>query len=141
MREQAASAEGHERFVSRVVESEEVWSLRGENGAAWCPSNYTEDRPVLMFWSDRAYAERSRKTHFPDYKADPIPLFDFLFRWLSGMANDGVLVGTNWTGQLVGLEIEPDGLKAEILGRLPGDVIGRYREQLAAGLEQQQRSE
>ncbi|MCW8877448.1 MAG: DUF2750 domain-containing protein [Kangiellaceae bacterium] len=33
-------------------------------------------------------------------------LFDF-FRWLAGMSDDGIAAGTNWTGDLVGLECDP----------------------------------
>src|SRR5688572_15034426 len=94
----------HERFVARVAEKEIVWGLASPRGFAVCPSNEDEERTVLMFWSDRAYASRVKQSAFAEYEPAEITLFDFLFRWLSGMEQDGVLAGTNFNGDLAGLE-------------------------------------
>ncbi|MDB6132703.1 MAG: hypothetical protein JWM59_946 [Verrucomicrobiales bacterium] len=34
-------------------------------------------------------------------------LFDFWFRWLPGISGDGILAGTNWDGELRGVECDP----------------------------------
>ena len=112
-RDAATCQENHKRFISRVVATEVVWSLADKNSIAFCESN-DSDRNVLLFFSDRAYAARAQASSFPEYAPQQLALFDFLFRWLPGMAGDGVLAGANWTGDLVGLEVEPADLQAAI---------------------------
>lgn len=91
-------------------------------------------RDVYLFFSDRAYARAVLRETWPDsphFEARSIALFDFLYRWLPGMARDGHLVGTNWTGDLIGLEHEPKNVQAAIVEKLPADVSDRYRRKLA----------
>lgn len=119
MRYQADSQADLRRFVQRVAARETVWLLKGPDGVAVCGSNEfvdEEEEPatVLLFFSDRAYAERVRGGHFPDCAATPIALFDFLYRWLPGMTGDGRLAGPNWTGGLVGCEVDPFDLRMKI---------------------------
>jgi hypothetical protein len=127
----------HERFVSRVAESEVLWGLQAPTGFAVCPSNDDEERQVLMFWSDRGYASRVKQYHFPEYEPVEISLFDFLFRWLSGMEGDGVLAGTNWNGDLAGREITPGELRDQLLDAMGKDRVQQYSERLRAALKQQ----
>lgn len=110
-----ASKERHDRFVQRVSASREVWGLKNAQGWACTASTAdgTEERSVMPFWSDRAYARQCAKEDWCDYDPTPIPLGLFLERWLPGMAADGCLVGTNWNAQLCGHEIEPLELKRE----------------------------
>jgi hypothetical protein len=90
-----------------------------------------------MFWSDRAYASRARQQSFPEYEPAEISLFDFLFRWLPGMAADGVLAGTNWTGDLVGLEFAPNELQETILSAMGPVRAENYKARLKSQLKQQ----
>ena len=53
-------------------------------------------------------------------------LFDFLYRWLPGMSGDGVMAGPNWTGELVGKEIDPYDLRVDIEGRMPPRMAAEY---------------
>lgn len=129
----------HERFVSRVVESEVVWGLQAPSNFAFCPSN-DEERDVLMFWSDRGYASRVQQNHFPEYEPIEISLFDFLFRWLAGMEGDGALAGTNWDGDLAGLEVEPNALRDELLAAMGLERVQQYLDRLRAALEQEGQS-
>lgn len=111
-----ASKERHERFVHRVVAAREVWVLKDVDG--WVCSESTreegENRSVMPFWSDRAYAKQCAKEEWSDYEPTQIPLDKFLERWLPGMAKDGLFVGTNWNAALCGHEILPLELKVEI---------------------------
>lgn len=111
-----ASKERHDRFVQRVVASREVWALKSADGWACTASSAdgTEDRSVMPFWSDRAYAKQCAKDDWSDYEPTPIPLELFVGQWLPGMAADSCLVGTNWNAQLCGHEIEPSELRQEI---------------------------
>ena len=128
----------HERFVARVAESEVAWALKSSDGFASCPSNDNEDREVLLFWSDRAYAARVQQTTFPEYDPVEITLFDFLFRWLSGMENDRVLAGTNWTGDLAGFETEAADLREQLLDAMGPDRCRHYAERLHQALKRQE---
>jgi hypothetical protein len=130
LHDRAAMQENHDRFVQRVVGTQIVWGLNTGTGLASCPSHDENAGEVIMFWSDRAYAERARQQSFPECTLDTLALFDFLFRWLPGMADDGLLAGTNWTGDLAGLEVDPMALHEQILELLPAAVIDRFRDQL-----------
>ncbi len=112
----AASKERHERFVRRVIAAREVWGLKSEDGWACAASTAdgSEDRSVMPFWSDRAYAKQCAKEDWSHYEPTPIPLELFLERWLPGMESDDCIVGTNWNGHLCGYEIAPPDLKQEI---------------------------
>jgi hypothetical protein len=112
----AAAKERHDRFVQRIVASREVWGLKNDDGWACTASSAdgNEDREVMPFWSDRAYAKQCAKDDWLDYEPTPIPLVLFVSEWLPGMATEGSLVGTNWNAQLCGYEIEPLDLSREI---------------------------
>ena len=137
LQDEITVGESHERFLSRVVASEVVWGIRNELGFQGCPSNENEQRTILLFWSDAAYARRAVAGGFTDCEPGEIPLFDFLFRWLPGMADDKLLAGTNYTGQLHGLELEPLDLQREILIAMSEQQFAAYRRRLDDGLEAQ----
>ncbi|GAF11251.1 hypothetical protein JCM19046_3053 [Bacillus sp. JCM 19046] len=101
------SRKRHERFVKRVLEKETVWGLESEDGWCVCPSNQYEDTTVMLFWSDEAYARQCAVEEWSHYKPSPLQLEEFKKGWLPGMNEDGLLVGTNWNGKLIGLEVEP----------------------------------
>lgn len=126
--------EAHQRFVDRVVASEVVWGLRGPRGFAASPSN-DEDCDVIMFWSDRGYASRVKQRHFADHELAEITLFDFLFRWMPGMVRDGALAGTNWNGDLAGMEIDPDDLQTQLMETLGADRAAAYLARLRNATE------
>lgn len=118
------------RFVRRVAESEVVWYLTSDSGTAWCESNAEDDQDepgtVLLFFSDEPYAKRVQR-HFPEHIVKKMPLFDFLFRWLPGMSGDGALVGPNWNGDLVGLELDPYKLRVEIIDVLSAEQRSAHK--------------
>ena len=123
--------------MSRVVANGTVWGLKGENGWAVAEANDDSGASVLLFWSDEAYARRAQQ-EFPDHTLSALGLFDFLYRWLPGMSEDGVLAGTNWTGDLVGVEADPFDLRTEIEGILPPEVAEEYRVRYAAAAGRKQ---
>src|SRR5262245_50384918 len=116
MQLRADSQKALERFVRRVAEAQLVWALHGPTGVIPCESQ-DGDSDVLPFWSDAAYARRAQ-ADFPETEVISIPLFDFLFRWLPGMKDDGVLAGPNWSAQLAGLELDPDELQQQLFDAL-----------------------
>lgn len=138
LHESAKLRENRDRFLQRVAAAERVWALRGPDGFAVCDSNPPDDddepRPVLLFWSDEAYADAARKAEYPDHTVADLSLFDFLFRWLPGMEKDGVLAGTNYTADLAGLETEPMALQDQLLEAMPAALAKSYVDRLKSEL-------
>ncbi|MCX2840800.1 DUF2750 domain-containing protein [Microbulbifer thermotolerans] len=108
LQDSATSQANYERFISRVLESGEVWGIQHEDGTwATSESNKYEDTVVYLFWSDKAYAQRQCKEEWNNSEPSKILLDSFIDNWLKGMHEDGHLVGPNWDAQLFGKEIEP----------------------------------
>ncbi len=112
--DKAACLERHERFIKRVLKSQIVWGLKNKVGWAVAPSN-DDDKTIMMFWSDRAYAAQCAKEEWSDYEPTAILLEKFLAAWLPGLDKDGMLVGTNWNAHLIGLEVSPQQLREELI--------------------------
>ena len=124
-----------ERFIERSIETEVVWALEGEESVAYAESNAQEGVAVLLFWSDRADAKRARKTRFKEYELVEIPLLEFIFRWLSGMADDEVLAGLNWSGRPEELEADPEQLQDDLLLAMDETMRAKYYDALQDALD------
>ena len=96
---------------------------------------------MIVFWSDRAYAERAQKSEFPEYTPVEISLFDFLFRWLPGMSGDGLLAGANWNSQMIGIESDPEELQDQITDQMPKEMMGHCIETMKEGIAEQEDGE
>jgi hypothetical protein len=122
LRDSADCKADAQRFAKRVAEHEVVWYLNSDEGTVVCESNDEEadgePMTVMLFFSDEAYARRCQRKHFEDCEVQSITLFDFLFRWLPGMSQDRVLVGPNWTQDLIGLEFDPFDLRERVEAEL-----------------------
>jgi hypothetical protein len=110
--------ENHRRFVERVVKSKIVWGLKGADGWVVCDSSDEEGGDVMPFWSDLALAQRAAVEGWSVYEPTSIPLATFIERWLHGMSEDGTFVGTNWDGNVSGIESIAAELAAELLEAL-----------------------
>ncbi|HYN77174.1 MAG TPA: DUF2750 domain-containing protein [Lamprocystis sp. (in: g-proteobacteria)] len=111
----AEHQDNHDRFISRVRETQRVWGLKSDEGWAVCESNDFEDTDVYPFWSDEAAAAAHCTDDWKGFAPTSLALDLFIDTWLAGMSEDGVLVGTNWDEELMGLEIEPSDLAEELL--------------------------
>ena len=125
LQDRATTLANHERFIQRVVASGEVWALEAADAWAACESVEDSDgdgvpREVMPFWSDRAYAQRAAAGEWARFVPTPIPLDDFIDRWLKGMHADGTLAGTNWDAHNSGVEIEALELAQALLAALEG---------------------
>jgi hypothetical protein len=96
------------RFIEHIQESGQVWSLKSDDGWVVVDSAEFEDSEVMPFWSDESYAQQHCVDQWANFKPTSISLEDFIDEWLTGMAEEGVLVGPNWNADLEGLELEPD---------------------------------
>src|ERR1044071_10484914 len=138
LRDAATCQENYRRFVQRVVASGEAWVLSSESGPAFCESNEQDDTNVILFFSDSAYAKRVQKQSIPGHQLEGLDLFNLLYRWLPGMKQDGVLAGPNWTGDLVGLEIAPDELRAELEKEMSQEQRAEFSERFRRELAEQE---
>ena len=97
----------HDRFLSQANANGQVWGLYGKTGWAVTESEDDPDRVVYPFWSERTDAAAHCSGDWSDFSPKAIALESLLERWLPGMSDDGVLVGTNWDEELSGAEWEP----------------------------------
>ena len=108
----------HQLFVSRVVKTKCVWGLKSMEGWPFAWSNQIRDLKILPFWSDRERARRCARLEWAEYKPVAIQLDEFMKQWLPGLAEDGTLVGTNWSADLAGTEMDPQILFEELVEKL-----------------------
>lgn len=110
----ASSQDRYRQFLQRVTQTKSVWSLDNGKGIANVDSNQDHRRIVMLFWSDGDQAKRCAAQEWADYEAKEIPLKVFIERWIPGMSTDKTLVGPEWTQQLLGLEVEPQTVVADL---------------------------
>jgi len=113
----------HLKFVKTVSDSEIVYGLKSKNGFATSSSTQFEDddgKPIGMicFWAEKVRAKSCAKDEWMNYSVTEISLVEFLENWCVGMANDGLLIGTQFDQNLFGYEIEPLDLILELIAEL-----------------------
>ncbi|MCY7436349.1 DUF2750 domain-containing protein [Bacillus pumilus] len=83
---QLSAKKRYDYFIKKIVDFEEVWSLRNEKG--WVMSEDEYGAPQLHFWPTEehaAYCEPGRKS-LPEM----IDLDDLIEEWLPGMIENGI---------------------------------------------------
>lgn len=113
----------HLKFIKTVSDSEIVYCLKNKNGFATSSSTQYEDdngNPIGMicFWAEKVLAKSCAKDEWKKYKVTKIPLTEFIENWCIGIANDGLLVGTQFDQNLFGYEAEPLELILELTTEL-----------------------
>jgi len=108
----------HEKFVADVVRFKKVWGLKLDDNWAVSKSADFNDAEVLLFWSDQEMAKACATDDWHDYTPDSIETPEFLENWLPGMYEEGIAVGTNWSTELDGLEMDPITLALEIVNQV-----------------------
>ncbi|CAH0539732.1 DUF2750 domain-containing protein [Vibrio marisflavi] len=99
-----------ELFVADTKSSQLVWGLKNEDGWLSCESTEFENSEVMPFWSSKEDASMHAVEEWDEFEVLEIPLDIFVEDWLLTLAEDGVLIGTNWNAQLDGKEVEPEEL-------------------------------
>jgi hypothetical protein len=97
-------------FITETKQSQLVWGLRNEEGWLACDSADFEESEVMPFWSAKEDAAAQNVDEWEDFDVVEIPLDIFVEDWLITLAEDGVLIGTNWNADLEGKEVEPSEL-------------------------------
>jgi len=113
----------HLAFIKTISDNELVYVLQNENGFATSNSNqYKDDNgsPIgmLYFWADKVRAKSCAINEWKEYKVTEILLAEFMENWCIGMANDGLLVGTQFDQNMFGFTIEPLELVLELTSQL-----------------------
>lgn len=108
----------HQKFVSDVITHKKVWGLKIEDNWAVCKSEAFKDAEVLVFWSDKNLADACATDDWHDYKPVLVDTAEFLVDWLPGMQEEGIAVGTNWSTDLDGIEMDPVSLALELVQEL-----------------------
>ncbi|BDM64641.1 hypothetical protein NFHSH190041_20930 [Shewanella sp. NFH-SH190041] len=103
-------------FIENVKAGQTVWGLQDETGEGWvvCDSAEYENTDVMPLWSTEALASAHCTDEWASYQAMPITLGEFLEYWVSDFNDDGVLVGIDWTGDEICLEMDPVMLAKEL---------------------------
>ena len=103
----------HERFLYHLNRFDVIYGLRNADG--FVTTNSSDGKSaVMLVWSDRDTAQGIADTKLKGSEVHEISLYDFMFSWIPGMRQDGVMLGINWSAEAAGLELTIDGIKAEI---------------------------
>lgn len=102
-------------FIEGIKASGEVWGVTTPEGWVVCDSEEYEETDVIPFWSNSEDAKAQCADEWAEYEVKSISLAVFAERWLTGMAEDGVLVGPNWNAEMEGLEVEPEAIAEQLL--------------------------
>ncbi len=102
----------HQKFIKTISENGIVYGLKSKNGFATSSSTQFENddgNPIGMicFWAEKVEAKSCAKDEWKKYKVTEVSLSEFIENWCIGMANDGLLIGTQFDQNLFGFEAEP----------------------------------
>lgn len=111
------SAEQAELFLETVLETGAVYGLSKSEQSGWvyCPSNQDET-DVLLFFSTEAAAKALQTKEWSNYHLIRLDLDLFMNGWLPNMIDDGLYCGLDWGPELVGLELDPEDVLADLEG-------------------------
>ncbi|MFJ1434472.1 DUF2750 domain-containing protein [Capnocytophaga canimorsus] len=109
----------YEHFISKVVQTQIIYTLEDKQGVAICGSNDFEldgePVPVLLFWSDKVLANACKVEEWASYDVKEIPLNEFMENWCLGMYDDEVVSGIEFDMNLFGKEESPLRLLHDLL--------------------------
>ena len=112
------SALNAHKFYKEVATNKLLWTIKDANGFP-APIN-TEGKRAQPFWSSKSRAELIIKSvaAYSSFETYELSLDVFLDRWVSGLTQDGILVGVNWSGtSATGYDIEPNQVALNILAQ------------------------
>lgn len=97
-----------DRFLATVARAGCVFGVVGEQGLARVPSRRLRDREVSLFWSDAAIAGRLAPEIAMRPRVRTYPLGELLNSVLPGLALHRRLIGLDWTGAELEVELDPN---------------------------------
>ena len=96
-----------DRFFSAISLSRRVYGVQGEQGLARRESRRMRGRDVCLFWSDEATAARWAHSVASNPRIKDFSLTEMLASVLPGLAQHRRLVGLDWLGDEVIVELDP----------------------------------
>ncbi len=105
-RDEAFVRQRHELFLRQAAAGQRVWALTSGQGLVAFPA-HAEDRGVTLFFSAEALAREFAEHGGFDAEPEALSLAEFTDECLPEKIEEGSLIGTNWTADLVGIEVEP----------------------------------
>jgi hypothetical protein len=85
-----------------------VWTIKDEQG--FPTSTNSDGETSVPFWSLKSRAEKiiGNVQDYNSFQPYEITFDDFINKWLTGLEEDGLNVGVNWSGKkAVGYDIKP----------------------------------
>lgn len=107
-----------EAFVAAVVEQGDAFTFRTGGDYPIFPMHGAE---VMPFWSSQALAKRVQHDHleYAEFKIARVDFEHFFHALLPEMAEQGVLIGLNWSGrELLGFDQSAEDLMAALAEKL-----------------------
>ena len=101
-------------FLNRVVDWEEVWSLRSANG--WCLMADDSGAEMIPVWPHERFATACASNDSEEQAAS-ISLDDWLDKWLPGILKDGRQVAVFPVPGGHGVIVSPTRLRADLLAQ------------------------
>lgn len=98
-----------EDFVSQVKQSKQCFVLSSESGLLIAPSEFQEERDVLLLWTSFDDAKQQCSGEWRDFEVIELELDD-LTDLLPDLDEDALLVGLDLSDEQIAIEIEANAL-------------------------------
>jgi hypothetical protein len=115
--DRALTLPGDERyryFVSKVVDFDEVWTLKGPDGFVLFATDEDGRCRCLPFWPHPDHAAALAVDMWRDCEPERIDLESFLTNWLPGMTTDNLKVAVFPTPLGTSIIVEPEALMRDL---------------------------
>lgn len=109
----------YQYFVSKVVDFDEVWTLKGPDGFVLFAAHEDEQCRCLPVWPHPDHAAALAVDMWADCAPERIDLNSFLASWLPGMTTDNLKVAVFPTPLGTSIIVEPKTLMEHLTGSVP----------------------
>jgi hypothetical protein len=109
-------------FVSKVGDSEAVWTLKGEDGFVFFATHDTAQCKCFPFWPHPDYAAALALDMWGDTKPEKIDLHSFISDWLPGISRDNLKVAVFPTPLGTSIIVEPEMLIEDL-----NETLNRFK--------------
>lgn len=100
----------YEYFIKKIVDYEEVWSLKETDG--WATLGIENDM-FFPIWPKKEFAEICIGDEWKNYYPEKIDLYEFLEDWIEGLKKDNIRITVMWNNGS-GIDLDWDILKNDI---------------------------
>lgn len=116
-------AGNYQAFIKNVTATGQVYLLQSKQGYATSRANEYEDEEgesleLICFWADKKAAEACAVNTWKGYKAEALPLAEFMESWCVGMYQEDIIAGVDFDAGFKGHEVEPLVLVNQLLAEI-----------------------